>query len=1043
MQLCPYTKCGIDIKQFKKTNKKGKYGGFGAVFEVEDLKTNKLYAAKIMTTNYTEESINHEIGILMFANHPTIIKFIGFSFKDFSNDDRVTIIMELAENGSLSDVLEKVRSNQIPEDYNNTTRQIILIGITRGMKYLHDRKIIHRDLKPGNILINKDFHPLISDFGMSKFFKPDESNDQSKWGGSYSYMAPEIINGLNYNQKADVYSFGIIMFEVVTGLVPYPDFKNGKIKSFHLQNKICLEDYRPQFESEIKESFKELVERCWSKEPDDRPTFSELFKMLSNKDDEFDSKYFFDGVDVEKINQYFESITKIDDAIEELNHRIETIEKQNKQLKNDIEQLKNKNFNENHQLTNDKNFLNIDDKKNKEEMINFKSAYKINYQLSLSNLTAEIIESPEVKGDLFIPTFVNFNSKQFKVTRICNDAFKNTEIESISFSYDSEVKVIDNHAFENSTIKKLFIPRSLTKLNKNWIFQTNELSEIEVDENNLYFLNESGFLFYSKQGIKEKEKSFEIIFAPKNFEGDFLVPEKVTCIGRSAFQQRQGLLSLTSKSPSFEKIKSYCFYKCKNLKSIFFEGQMDLFFGGFCFHKSKNLFQIKIACKKIQIGRYCFSDCKSLCHVILNATGEIKLSLQAFRRCSNLENIALHNASLIKIGDECFIDSDNLKSVAFCANSVIFGKNITKNCPLLSYIAIESENCIEISSNTLGCANLKFIKLKTSSALKLNDFCFKKLTKLNTIEFFCDIFDVGKKCFSKCFLLTVISLQVISDIKISNEFFLGCKSLKKLILSSKSKIFICDKFMNEANKLETVEISGKQVNIDQNCFNNCQSLSKFLITNSGQIELKENQFIECNNLEIISIQCSIINIYKDQICNFKALKHINIESDSNISLKTGCFIGFNNLEDVSLSGVKISIKDDCFKNCSNLKKININKVENLVLFSNVFQNCTKLIEIDFKVDTELVCKKDCFYGSNIKIAKFQGKSVKLKRSCFENHLLCKSVIESVNIICENVIIDDKCFNGCSSLKTLSISSENEPKIGFNVFDGCINYHQPQ
>lgn len=90
---------------------------------------------------------------------------------------------------------------------------MILIGVARGMKYLYDRNIIHRDLKPGNILLNSNFQPLLTDFGMAKYFEVGHSHSQSQFGRTKPYQAPEILNGEKYDGKVDVYVFGILMFE--------------------------------------------------------------------------------------------------------------------------------------------------------------------------------------------------------------------------------------------------------------------------------------------------------------------------------------------------------------------------------------------------------------------------------------------------------------------------------------------------------------------------------------------------------------------------------------------------------------------------------------------------------------------------------------------------------------------------------------------------------------------------------------------------------------------------------------------------------------
>lgn len=225
----------INIRDFKK-NKRLNKGGFGIVYQVEEKKTGKFYAAKVIDCNDDEEQctkmIDREVGIMLSCQHPTIIKCIGYSKEDFSGENNVTIIMELAQNGSLSELIKNLMNSNGSSDYTNTTQQIIIAGVARGMKYLHDNRIIHRDLKSGNILLGVNFHPMITDFGMSKFVEIGHSQSQSQFGGTYAYEAPELLRNEPYDKKVDVYAFGILMFEIVADSFAYPDLENGKIFVF-------------------------------------------------------------------------------------------------------------------------------------------------------------------------------------------------------------------------------------------------------------------------------------------------------------------------------------------------------------------------------------------------------------------------------------------------------------------------------------------------------------------------------------------------------------------------------------------------------------------------------------------------------------------------------------------------------------------------------------------------------------------------------------------------------------------------------------------
>lgn len=282
----------FDIKDFEIVRNINS-GGFGTVNLVRNKINRKEYAAKTnLIPNRTQNKlfISREVRILIQIQHPTIIQFRGFSYFDFAGNKNITILMDYMKEGSLAELIDKEQKGLSPGHYDNTKRQIILAGVARGMMVLHSHHIIQRDLKPENILLDSELHPCITDFGLSKIFDPYHSMNQSTSDtGTAAYMAPEVISSDKYNTKADVYSFGILMYEVLLGKRAYDSLMHGKKKltMFQLKTKVC-QGLRPEIKTgEIKQSFQKLIEKCWSANPNDRPTFSELFKKLSLTRDDF------------------------------------------------------------------------------------------------------------------------------------------------------------------------------------------------------------------------------------------------------------------------------------------------------------------------------------------------------------------------------------------------------------------------------------------------------------------------------------------------------------------------------------------------------------------------------------------------------------------------------------------------------------------------------------------------------------------------------------------------------------------------------------
>lgn len=213
--------------------------------------------------------------------------------------------------------------------------------------FLHQHHIIHRYLKPGNVLLDSNLHPHIIDFGCPKFYEIGKDPSTTSNLGALFYMAPESIFGNKYSEKSDVYSFECLMFEVVTDQELYPELKN--LNSIQIMPKMASHQIqKPEFKNHVKKTIEDLIKRCWSDDPDKRPTFEELFHKLSHNseewitDNEYDVfKYFLDDVDSEKVFSYVDEINELE-QFDQLKIKTDKLEEENKHLKKEVESLKKK-----------------------------------------------------------------------------------------------------------------------------------------------------------------------------------------------------------------------------------------------------------------------------------------------------------------------------------------------------------------------------------------------------------------------------------------------------------------------------------------------------------------------------------------------------------------------------------------------------------------------------------------------------------------------------------------------------------------------------
>ncbi|KAM3756097.1 hypothetical protein ACB098_02G087000 [Castanea mollissima] len=185
------------------------------VSSLATLPNGQEFAVKRLSGNSKQAEVEFKNEMLLVAKlqHRCLVKLQGFCWE---GRERI-LIYELLGNGSLDQyIFDPVKRAQLKWEM----RYNIICGIARGILYLHEDsrlKIIHRDLKPSNILLDEEMNPKISDFGLAKLVVAGQSHKTYTCAGTFGYMAPEYISHGHYSVKSDVFSFGVIVLEIVSG----------------------------------------------------------------------------------------------------------------------------------------------------------------------------------------------------------------------------------------------------------------------------------------------------------------------------------------------------------------------------------------------------------------------------------------------------------------------------------------------------------------------------------------------------------------------------------------------------------------------------------------------------------------------------------------------------------------------------------------------------------------------------------------------------------------------------------------------------------
>lgn len=192
-------------------------GGFGRVYKGHIESKNQVVAVKQLDRNGFQGNREFLVEVLMLSllHHPNLVNLVGYC----ADGDQRVLVYEYMSNGSLEDHLLELPPGKAPLDWN--TRMKIASGAAKGLEYLHEQAnppVIYRDFKASNILLDGEFNPKLSDFGLAKLGPTgDKSHVSTRVMGTYGYCAPEYALTGQLTTKSDVYSFGVVFLEIITG----------------------------------------------------------------------------------------------------------------------------------------------------------------------------------------------------------------------------------------------------------------------------------------------------------------------------------------------------------------------------------------------------------------------------------------------------------------------------------------------------------------------------------------------------------------------------------------------------------------------------------------------------------------------------------------------------------------------------------------------------------------------------------------------------------------------------------------------------------
>ncbi|CAG8590735.1 5715_t:CDS:2 [Dentiscutata erythropus] len=250
------------------------------------------------------KNLNREVGLLkMLQESRDVIQFFGLV--EDKHHSTLYLVTEWAQHGNLREYYKKQKLDQ-------SSKIQIALDIVRGLNFLEAYQILHHDVRSANIMIGTYGNAKIANFGMSRGFI-DTSRNIKSTSNTIRYMAPEKIRGMTYDSRCEVFSFGMLLWEIAEMKLPFSEYKH----EFDIRNKILEDPIQLSFKSDMPIKWKKLILKATSSDPDKRPQFKKILAKLKDLNQTPITSTDQNGSSQKKA--YIKNIMSIEDAVKQHN----------------------------------------------------------------------------------------------------------------------------------------------------------------------------------------------------------------------------------------------------------------------------------------------------------------------------------------------------------------------------------------------------------------------------------------------------------------------------------------------------------------------------------------------------------------------------------------------------------------------------------------------------------------------------------------------------------------------------------------------------